>query len=195
MPGRRGQDKEPQRDDHDHVAVALELAVVPEQQDRPREQDQPEHEPLGLLARQRRVDPVDHHQAEARQHGDQGEHVRVGPRQRDPDEDVRGDAQPEKQGPVGQRDVRERVLALDEDAGESSGDQQRGGDEPDQLTVSRPHISVTVGGPVGPKSHGEILPCSRSITRLVAFVCERRSLLSKSPRRAAGISDAGTPET
>ena len=42
--------------------------------------DQPDDEPLRLLAREVLVDPVDHHEAEARQHRDEREQVRVGVR-------------------------------------------------------------------------------------------------------------------
>ena len=82
------QQQQQQRHRHDRVAVALELAVVPKRDDRDREQRQPQHEPLRLLAREGRIDPVDHHDPEAGQQRDQGEHVRVGMGQRHPDHDV-----------------------------------------------------------------------------------------------------------
>ena len=47
------QQQQQQADQRDRVAVALEHAEVAQQQDRRREQDQPDHEPLRLLARQR----------------------------------------------------------------------------------------------------------------------------------------------
>ena len=43
--------------------------------------------------------------------------------------------------------------------------------------------------------HGEIFPCSRSITSDVASDCDRRSLFSNSPRRDVGRVEAGTPDT
>ena len=67
-PGHARQQQQQQRDRGDRVAVALEHAEVAQQQDRRREQDQPDHEPLRLLARQRVVDPVDDDEAEAGEH-------------------------------------------------------------------------------------------------------------------------------
>ena len=138
-PRQPGQDQQSQRDRHDHVSVLLELAVVPERHDRDREQDQAEHEPLSLLAGQRGIDPVDHHQPEAGQQGDQREHVRVRIRKRHPDEHVPRDAQPEEDRAVGQRHIRQHVGALDEHAREPSGQQQRRRDQADKLAVARGH--------------------------------------------------------
>ena len=42
----------------------------------------PDHEPPGLLARERVVDPVDHHEPERGQQRAQREQVRVGVRER-----------------------------------------------------------------------------------------------------------------
>src|SRR5262249_35823239 len=44
-------------------------------------------------------------------------------------------------------------------------------------------------------NHGEIFPCSRSITSEVASDCERRLLFKSWVRRGAGMVAAGTPET
>ena len=142
--GQPRQDQQAQRHHDDDVAVLLELAVVAKRDDRDPEQDQPEHEPLRLLARERGADPVDHHDPEARQQRDQREHVRIGVRQRHPDEDVPGDAQPQEDRAVGQRDVREDVRALDEHAGEPGGQQQRGRDQTDELTVACAHFGCAL---------------------------------------------------
>ena len=72
----------------DRVAVALEHAVVADEQDRGAEEREPDDEPLRLLARQLGVDPVDHHHAHRREQGGEGEHVGVGVRQPRPDEQV-----------------------------------------------------------------------------------------------------------
>ena len=85
------------------------------------------------------VDPVDHHEAEAGQHGDQREQVRVGVGQREADHDVRGEAEPEEDRAVGQRDVGEQRRALDEDRREAGGHQQRRRDQRQQLAVARAH--------------------------------------------------------
>ncbi len=87
------EDEQHQRHGHDRVAVALELAVVAKEDDRRREQDEPEHEPLRLLARLGGVDPVDHDDPEARQQGDEREHVGIGVGQGEADEDVGRQAQ------------------------------------------------------------------------------------------------------
>ena len=148
-----------QRHRDDHVAVLLELAVVAEGDDRHREQDQPEHEPLRLLAGVGGADPVDHHDPEAGQQRHQREHVGVGVGQRDADQDVGGQAQAQEDRPVGERDVGQHVLALDEHAGESGGDEQGGRNQAEQLTVARAHRASW--------------PSSAACTRLIAFPCER----------------------
>ena len=58
------------------VAVALEHAEVAQEDDRGGEQQQPDHEPLRLLAREVLVEPVDHDEPEAGEHGDEREEVR-----------------------------------------------------------------------------------------------------------------------
>ena len=89
--------RQQQQDDpreRDAVAVALEHAVVLAQRDdRRREEDEPDDEPLRLLAREVLVEAVEHHEAEAREHRDEREEVRVGVRQRHPQDDVRGQAE------------------------------------------------------------------------------------------------------
>jgi hypothetical protein len=67
-----------QADAGDRVAVALEHVVVAQELDRQGEEDEAEDEPVGLVAGEPLVDPVDHHQAEGGQQGDQREEVRVG---------------------------------------------------------------------------------------------------------------------
>ena len=108
----------------DRVAVALEHAQVAQQQDGRREQRQADHEPLRLLARQLLVDAVDDDEPEARQHGDQREHVRVGVRQREAQEQVAREAEAEEPQAVGQRDVGDDLRLLDEDRREARGQQQ-----------------------------------------------------------------------
>ena len=73
---RRQQQQQP--DDGDRVAVALEHVVVAQELDRQGEEHEAEHEPVGLVAGQAGVDPVDHHQAEGHQQRHQREEVRVG---------------------------------------------------------------------------------------------------------------------
>ena len=106
-----------------------------QREDRGREQHQADDHPLGLLAREHRFDPVDHHNPDARQHGGQREQVGVGVRERDPDQHVRRQAQRQEQGSVPQRcargavqrQVRGRrsraVLGLDEDRREARRDE------------------------------------------------------------------------
>jgi hypothetical protein len=146
-PGQAGQQQQAERDEGDDVPVLLKLAVVPEDDDRDREQNQAEYEPLGLLAGVGGADPVDHHDPEARQQRHQGKHVGIRVRQRDADEDVPGDAQAEEDRPVGERHVREHVRALNEDARKTGGDQQRGRDQAEQLTVARAHPRTLTSTP------------------------------------------------
>jgi len=132
------------------VAVALEHAhAAPTQRDdRGGEQDEPDDHPLRLLARQHGIDPVDHHDADARQHGGEREQVGIGVRQRKADHQMRGQAQPEEQRSVGQGDRRSvvqgqvrfgpgrDVFGLDEDRGEAGDHQQRRGHEAQELAIS-----------------------------------------------------------
>ena len=123
----------------DQVAVVLkaQVAAVAIGDDRDREQHQPEHEPLRLVARERRVDPVDLDDADAREHGGEREQVGVGVGQRAADHEVPGEAEREEDRAVGQRDAGEAVRGLDEDRREARGHEQRGGNEAEQLTVAR----------------------------------------------------------
>ena len=82
MPGSARHHEQRDPDRGDRVAVALEHVVVADQHDRRAEQDEPDHEPLRLLARELRVDPVDQHQAHRRQQRREREQVRVGVGQR-----------------------------------------------------------------------------------------------------------------
>ena len=148
------------RDRDDRVAVALEHrhAAVAQGDDRGREQDQADHHPLRLLARQHRFDAVDHHDPEARQHGHQREQVRVGVGQRETDHQVGRQAQAQEQQPVGQRQargvvereagvrVRRVVLRLDEDRGEAARDEQGRREQAHELLVAsaehRPRVAA-----------------------------------------------------
>ncbi len=62
----------------DRVPVALEHVVLAQEVDRQGEEDEAEHEPVGLVAGEPLVDPVDHHQPESGQQGNQREEVGVG---------------------------------------------------------------------------------------------------------------------
>ncbi len=180
-PGHAREQQEQDPGHRDRVAVALEDAVVAQQDDRRREQDQPEHEPLRLLAGERLVDPVDHHQPEAGEHREQREQVRVGVGQREAQHDVGDEAQPQEHGAEGQRDVGEDVVALDEHRGEAAGDEQRRGHEREQFAVARAHRASS--------------PVSRRRTRSCAS-SRGRSLCSVTVRRWLGVSSLiGTPET
>jgi hypothetical protein len=138
--GQARQQQQPDPDSGDGVAVALQHAVVAQQDDRRREEPQADDEPLRLLAREVLVDAVDHHQAEAREDGEQREEIGIGVRERHPQHDVGSQAQAEEQGAVGQRDVGEHVVALDEHRREAGREQQRGRNEREQLAVARaPH--------------------------------------------------------
>ena len=103
--GQARQHRHADADQRDRVAVALEHAhaALAQREDRRREQHQPEHHPLRLLARERRFDAVDHHDPDAREHGHQREQVGVRVGQREADHEVRGQAQAEEQRAVGER--------------------------------------------------------------------------------------------
>ena len=158
----------PIADRGDRVAVALEHAHAPaaQREDRGREQDQPDHHPLRLLAGQHGVDSVDHHDSHAREHRDEREQVGIGVRQRETDHEVRRQAQPEEQRAVGERHAggvverevgrrpRRVALGLDEDRREAGGDEQRGGHEPSSsrfrglsTPASVPRLTACGSGP------------------------------------------------
>ena len=106
---RRQQQQQPDRGDR--VAVALEHVVVAQELDRQREEDEAEHEPVGLVAGQVGVDPVDHHQAERGQQRDQREQVGVGVGQPDPQEEVGGEADRQEVGAVDEAEVVEPAFS------------------------------------------------------------------------------------
>ena len=99
-----------------------------------------------------------------------------------PDEDVAGHAEPEKDRSVGKREIGQMARALDEYRGKAGGDQHGRGYQAEQLSIAFAHFV-----------HPPELEVPR--TRFVALVCERRSSLNSEPRRSAGTSDAGMPET
>ena len=170
-PGHARQQEQQQAAGRDRVAVALEHAEVAQEDDRRREQHEPDDEPLRLLARELLVDPVDDHQPEAGEHRDEREQVRVRVGQREADHEVPGEAQAEERRAVGQRDVRELLRVLDEHRREAGGEQERGGDEREQLAVAGAHSS---------------LPRSRARTRSSASSRDRSWWSVNVARRAGG---------
>ena len=130
-----------QRDPHrgDRVAVALEHVVVAQEDDRGAEGDQPDHEPLRLLARQLGVDAVDHHQPERRQRGRQREQVGVGVGQPGADEQVREHAQAEEHQAVGGGGVAHVLGAAHKHRREAGADQQGDRDQAEQLARAGAH--------------------------------------------------------
>ena len=95
----------------DQVPVALEDEVVLEQDDRRHEEEQADDEPVRLIAGEGLVDPVEHHQPDRREQGDEREQVRVGVGQPDAQEDVRGEADREEVRAEDQARVVELVAA------------------------------------------------------------------------------------
>ena len=130
-------EQQQQTDDGDRVPVALEHVVVAQELDRQREQDQAEDEPVGLVAGEVFVDPVDHHQAERGQQRDEREQVGVGVGQAQPQVDVGRQADGEEVGAVDQAEVAEFRVLLGEDRGEAGGEQEGDGNESDQLAIAR----------------------------------------------------------
>ena len=88
-----------------------------------------------------------------------------------------GQAQAEERGAVGQRDVGELGRLLDEDRGEAGGEQERGGDEGQQLAVAGAHSSR----PFSSGDH-EVL---RVVARAQLVVGERRRGGAAGPGRAS----------
>ena len=164
----------------DHVAVALQHVVVAHHHDRAAEEEQPDHEPLRLLARQLGVDAVDEHQTDGGQQGGQREHVRVGLGQPGADEQVRQHAQPEEDGAVGERGVAHVLGAGGEHGGEAGCHEKRHRDESEELARSRRH-------------QPESCPRSRARIRSTASSRLRHSWSSTRSRRRSGIARAGTP--
>ena len=136
IPGRRGASSSSRPTAGDRVAVALEHVVVAQELDRQGEEDEAEDEPVGLVAGQVGVDPVDHHQAEGRQQRHQREEVGIGVGQADAQVEVGGEADGEEVGAVDQAEVVEPGVLLGEDRGEAGGEQQGDRDEGEQLPVA-----------------------------------------------------------
>ena len=157
----------------DRVAVALEHAVVADEQDRGAEEREPNHEPLRLLARQLGVDPVDHHHAHRREQGGEREHVGVGVRQPRPDEQVREHAQAEEDGAVGERGVAHVLGARGQHGRKAGGHQQRHRQQPEQLARCVP-------------TSADSCPRSSARTRSTASSRPRHSWSSTRSRRRVG---------
>ena len=135
IPGSRGASSTSRPATGDRVPVALEHLVVAQELDRQREEDEAEDEPVGLVAGQAFVDPVDHHQPERGQQRDQREQVGVGVGEPDPQVDVGREADREEVGAVDQAEVAELRVLLGEDGGEAGGEQERDGNQGEQLPV------------------------------------------------------------
>ena len=125
----------------DRVAVALEDPEVLEEDDREREEHEPEREPAGLADRLLGVEPVDHDEPEAREHRGERQQVRVRVGQPEAHDEMRRHADAEEDRPVGQRDVGEPLGLLDEDRGEPGRDEQRCRDQREQLAVAGAHVA------------------------------------------------------
>jgi hypothetical protein len=155
--------------------------VVAQRDDRRREDDQPDDEPLRLFAREVLVEAVEHDEAEAGQHRDEREEVGVGVGQRHAQHEVCGQAERQEDQPVGQRQVRQQVVALDEDRGEPGGHEQRRRDQREELAVAGVHEAMR--------------PRSSSRTRSEASSWERSVWSTSCLRRVWGSVSIGTPET
>ena len=156
------QQQEQQAAGGDQIAVALQRPVVAQQQDREREEREPDDEPLRLLAGQVVVDAVDHDQPDAGQHGDDREEVRIGVRDARADDEMRGQAEREEHEAVGQRCVGDLIALLDEDGSEAGHHQQRRRQQAEELAVASAHCVPT-------------LPSSNCRTRSSASSRERSS--------------------
>ena len=130
---RRQEDEEAA--DRDGVPVALEHLVVAQELDRQREEDEAEDEPVGLIAGEALVDPVDHHQPEGGQRRHQREQIGVGVGEADPQVDVSGDADRQKVGAVDEAEVAELFVLLRKDGGEARGEQGGDGNQGQELPV------------------------------------------------------------
>ena len=124
VPQEARQNQQDDPGERDQVAVALEGLVVAQEDDGRREEDEPEHEPVGLVARKTLIEAIEHHEPERRQQGDQGEEERVGVGQPDPDHEVRRDADGEEIGPV--EDARIELIGVGDQHGRESGRDQQG---------------------------------------------------------------------
>jgi hypothetical protein len=189
--------------ERDDVAVALQHAVVAAQRDDRRgEEDQPDDEPLRLHARELLVEAVEHHEAEAGEDGDEREEVRVGVGQRHAQHEVGREAQRQEDRAVGQRQVGEQVLALDEHRGEAGRQQQRRRDQREQLAVAGAHawapvlvVVLVADLLIARPRYDAMRPRSSSRTRSDASSCERRVWSTSCLRRAVGSVCSGTLET
>ena len=98
VPEEAGQDQQDDPGERDQIAVALEGLVVAQEDDRRREEDQAEDEPVGLVAGEALVEAIEHHHPERGEQRDEREEERIGVGQPDPDDDVGGDAEGQEVG-------------------------------------------------------------------------------------------------
>ena len=160
----------------DQVAVALEHVVIADRQDRGAEEGQPDHEPLGLLACQLGIDPVDQHQAHRGQERGQREHVGIGVGQPRADEEVGEHAQAEKHGAVGERRVLHVLGPGGQHRGEPRHHEERHRKEAEQLPRPRGHQPEL-------RLAGSSWPRSSDLTRSTASSRPRHSWSSTRARR------------
>ena len=126
-------------DDRDQVAVALEHLVVAQEDDRQRKQDQADHEPGRLVAREPLVEAEEHHDAECRQQRYEWEKEGVGVGQARADHEVRREADAEEVEAVEDAEVVDLIGLDDQDRGESRGDQQRDWNQREELSAASAH--------------------------------------------------------
>ena len=185
MPGQSRQQQQPDARRRDRVAVALQHVVVADQEDRDAEEREADHEPLGLLARQLGVDPVDQHQPDRRQAAAASGNMygsAFGSRARM--KRCASTHRPEEERAVGERGVGDVLGACGQHRREPGRHEQGHGQQPEQLARARRHQF-----PAPASSR----PRSSARTRSTASLRLRHSWSSTRLRRAGGIARAGMP--
>ncbi len=153
-----------QRRDAEQVAVALQRAVVGEHGEQRDEAADADRQPDRLIARARRVEPVDLDDADGHEQPRRRQEHRIGVREGDAERDVGHAEESEERPRVGQRERRDDARARDEHGREA--DRDDGGDEQQQAELAIAARAQADG------AHGSV--CSSCATRERADSLERR---------------------
>ena len=183
--GRVGRDdrrsERDQRRHAEHVAIALQHAVVGERREHRDEAAHADREPDRLIARPCRIEPVDLDDAHGDEQAGCGQQDRIGIGERHAQRDVRHSEQREERRRIGERERRDDARARDQHGGES--DRHQRGDEQEQAELAIAARAQADG------THGSV--CSSLATTARADSLERREWSKRRFRRAAGSVAAG----
>src|SRR5581483_10304308 len=192
--GQKGHEQQADRAQAEEVLVVLQQPVVLTQEDeRGCEHRHPDDDPEPLLERVRRAEAVDLRQSDRGQEPGQGKEIRVGARNGEPRDDVRGEIQHEEEDCVRERCRRDVRLAGDVDARKADG-----GEHADEDEIRELAIPEAEGQRISPHSRRETsnartMSVARTTrTRTAEGPASTASLLARTPTSSLVSSSTGS---